>query len=254
MAAKKKTIDFSQEPPASLRDCPFFGYKLDDEQQAFADAIYSKENDIVFCNSPAGTGKNLVAVGTAYIMVQFGMYDEIVYIVSPYAERKQGYLPGDIQTKSAMYYEPLNQALVACGINPNTSINVDGTTGDKTGGFITCATDTFLRGTNLNHCIVIIDECQNYTVDQLKKTLTRIGSDTKVIVIGHTLQCDIDPSKSGFAEYIEHFRGQERCAVCELHTNHRGWISQWADEYVPAKPYAIPYGIYGHGAPPVLPA
>lgn len=240
MAAKKKKIDFSQDPPETLDDSPFFGYTLDDEQQAFANAIYSKDYDIIFCNSPAGTGKNLVAVGTAYIMVQFGMFDEIVYIVSPYAERKQGYLPGDIQMKSAMYYEPLNQALVACGINPNKAINQDGTTGDKTGGFITCATDTFLRGTNLNNCIVILDECQNYTEEQLKKTLTRVGSNVKVIVIGHSLQCDIDPLRSGFEGYIEHFRGKERCAICNLSTNHRGWISQWADEFTHQHAYAVP--------------
>lgn len=233
MAGKKKRIDFSQDPPPTLRDCPFYGYKLDPEQQAFAEAIYSKDYDIVFCNAPAGTGKNLIAVGTANILVQFGIYDEIVYIVSPYAERVQGYLPGDIQTKSAMYYEPLYQALVSCGINPNTAINIDGTTGDKTGGYISCVTDTFLRGTNLNNCIVLLDECQNYTVPQLKKTLTRVGSNTKVIVIGHTLQCDIDPSKSGFAAYIEHFRNRDRCAVCTLSVNHRGWISQWADAYAP---------------------
>lgn len=231
MAGRKKKIDFTQEPPETLADCPFYGYTLDPDQQAFAEAIYSKDYDIVFCNSPAGTGKNLVAVGTACIMQGFGMFDEIVYIVSPYAERKQGYLPGDIQAKSAMYYEPLYQAVVACNLNPNTTINMDGITGDKTGGFITCTTDTFLRGTTLNNCIVILDEAENYTIPQLKKTLTRIGDNTKVIVIGHTLQCDIDQWQSGFAPYIEHFRGKERCAICELNTNHRGWISQWADEF-----------------------
>lgn len=230
MATRRKKIDFTQDPPPTLADCPFYGYKLDEDQLAFAEAIYSKDYDIVFCNSPAGTGKNLVAVGTANIMVGFGMFDEIVYIVSPYAERRQGYLPGDIQTKSAMYYEPLYQALVACGINPNTSINMDGVTGDKTGGFITCVTDTFLRGTNLNDCIVILDEAQNYTVPQLKKTLTRIGSNTKVIVIGHDLQCDLDnPNQSGFVRYIHHFADRERAAICHLTTNHRGWISQHAD-------------------------
>ena len=76
-----------------MADCPFYGYQLDKEQLEFAEAIYSNDIDIVFCNSPAGTGKDLVAVGTANIMVQFGLYDEIIYVVSPYGERKQGYLP-----------------------------------------------------------------------------------------------------------------------------------------------------------------
>lgn len=228
--AKKRKIDFSQEPPSSISEYQFYGYTLDDDQMAFADAIYSDDNDIIFCNAPAGTGKNLIAIGTANILVQFGKFDEIVYIVSPYGERKQGYLPGDIQTKSSVYYDPLYQAVVSCGINPHTSVNLDGI--DKCGGYITCITDTYLRGVNLNNRkVVILDECQNYSVSQLKKTLTRIGSDAKTIVIGHDKQCDLeDPSTSGFTRYIEHFRGKPRCAVCELHTNHRGWVSQWADE------------------------
>ena len=98
-------------------------------------------------------------------------------------------------------------------------------------GFITCITDTFLRGTNLDDAVIIIDEAQNYTVAQLKKTLTRIGKKVKVIVIGHELQCDLEhPKDSGFMKYIEHFSGEERAAICELTINHRGWISKCADE------------------------
>jgi len=228
--AKKRKLDFSKEPPASLADYSFYGYALDDDQKAFAEAIYSDENDIIFCNAPAGTGKNLVAFGTANILCGFGKFDEIVYIVSPYGERKQGYLPGDIQAKSSVYYDPLYQAAVSCGVNPNVSISQDGL--DGCGGYITCITDTYLRGVNLkNRKIVIIDEAQNFAVPQLKKTLTRIGTDVKTIVIGHDKQCDLDePATSGFTKYIEHFRGKPRCVVCELHTNHRGWVSQWADE------------------------
>lgn len=232
MASKRKKIDFTQEPPQKMADCPFYGYQLDKEQLEFAEAIYSNDIDIVFCNSPAGTGKDLVAVGTANIMVQFGLYDEIIYVVSPYGERKQGYLPGDIQSKSSVYFDPLYQALVACGVNPNTAVNQDGLTGDKTGGYITCMTDTYIRGvTFTGKKILVVDESQNLSFDQLKKTLTRVGPECKVICIGHVGQIDLEnPSKSGFARYIEHFKDHERCAVCELKTNHRGWISQHADE------------------------
>ena len=98
-------------------------------------------------------------------------------------------------------------------------------------GYITCITDTFLRGSNLDNAVVILDEAQNYTVPQLKKTLTRVGKKAKVIVIGHDLQCDLEkPEQSGFIKYIEHFKEKERAAVCTLTINHRSWISQWADE------------------------
>ena len=231
MATKKRRVDFTQDPPEHISELPFYGYVLDEDQLRFAECIYSKNYDIVFCNAPAGTGKDLVAVGTANLMIQFGMYDELVYIVSPYGERKQGYLPGDLQSKSVIYYEPLYQTVVSLGINPNTAINLDGLAGDKNGGYITCVTDTYLRGTNMcDGKIVILDECQNFSFDQLKKTLTRIGKDTKVICIGHDGQIDIDhPEKSGFVRYIEWFKDCERAAVCDLKNNHRGWISQHAD-------------------------
>ena len=92
-------------------------------------------------------------------------------------------------------------------------------------------THTFLRGTNLKRKVIILDEAQNYTVADLKKTLTRCSDDCKVIVVGHDKQCDLkNKSTSGFIKYIEHFRNHERCEICELTINHRGWLSQFADE------------------------
>lgn len=218
--------------PTTLENNPFYGIKLDDEQRVFRDAIWNPNIDIVFVNAKAGVGKTTVATGVANLLVQYGLYDSIVYIMSPYGERKQGWLPGTLTEKSSVYFEAFYQALVECGVNPNTAINDETLVNQKNGtGYITCITDTFLRGTNLNNAVIIIDEAQNYTTEQLKKTLTRIGDHSKVIVMGHDLQCDLDnPSTSGFGAYIEHFKGKDRCAVCELHINHRGWISQWADE------------------------
>lgn len=233
MAPKKRTIpDFSQEAPETLDDSPFYGLVLDKEQLDFANAIWSKDCDIVFVNSVAGTGKTTIATGVANMLVQYGKYDGIVYIMSPYGERKQGYIPGTITEKSSVYFEAFYQALEICGVNPNTAINDETMVNQKNGtGYITCITDTFLRGSNLNNAVIIIDEAQNYTTSQLQKTLTRVGSNAKVIVIGHTLQCDLDdPSQSGFQRYITHFKGQERARVCSLSVNHRGWISNWADQ------------------------
>ena len=152
--------------------------------------------------------------------------------MSPYGERKQGWLPGSITEKSSVYFEAFYQALINCNIQPSTSINDESMVNQKNGsGYITCITDTFLRGSTFDGSVIIIDEAQNYTVAQLKKTLTRVGQNSKVIVIGHDLQCDLDnPEASGFMKYLEHFRGCERAAVCSLSHNHRGWISQHADE------------------------
>ena len=238
MGAKRKATVFlpddkvTKDAPMTLTGHPFYGMTLDDEQLVFANAIWSDKNDIVFVNAKAGTGKTTVAAGVANLLVQYGKYNNIVYIMSPYGERKQGWLPGSITEKSSVYFEAFYQALVNCNVNTETAIDNDSLANQKGGtAYITCITDTFLRGSTLDNAVVILDEAQNYTVPQLKKTLTRIGQHTKVIVIGHDRQCDLDnPSQSGFVRYIDHFKGQTRAAFCTLTTNHRGWISQHADE------------------------
>lgn len=232
MAAKRKVFDVDGDVPKSLQDEPFYGLRLDAEQMAFAEAILSPDIDIVFCNSKAGSGKTTIATGAANMLVQHGQYNEIIYIMSPYGERKQGWLPGTITEKSSVYFEAFYQALINCNINPATAINTESMVNQKNGtSYITCITDTFLRGSTLDNAVIIIDEAQNYTTEQLKKTLTRVGGRAKVVVIGHDKQCDLDtPGKSGFTQYIQHFAGQPRAAICNLTNNYRSWVSKHADD------------------------
>lgn len=210
----------------------FYNLDLDTEQETFVTATMDDANTIVFCNAKAGTGKTTLAMGIANILVQkkHTNYDGIVYIVSPYGEQKQGYLPGSITEKSEVYYEPAYQAMLECNMNPNVVVCSESMSSKKKGeSYVKLLTHTYLRGTNLSNKVVIIDEAQNYTLSELKKVLTRIHDDCKVIVIGHTGQIDIN-SDSGFSQYIEHFKYTDKCAVCELTTNHRGWLSTHADE------------------------
>lgn len=209
----------------------FYDMILDDEQATFVAAIKDPSKTIIFCDAPAGTGKTTLAMGAANILVhdQRNELDGIVYIVSPYGEQKQGYLPGSITEKSEVYYEPAYQAMIEIGMNPDADVCGESMTKKKKGdAFVKLLTHTYLRGTNLEKKVVILDESQNYTVAELKKVLTRCHDSCKVIVIGHTGQIDIRGG-SGFAKYLEHFQDQERCAVCKLTTNHRGWLSTFAD-------------------------
>ena len=215
----------------SLPKNAFYGMILDEEQVAFVEAIKDLNKTIVFCDAPAGTGKTTLAMGAANILVQDkrNELEGIVYIVSPYGEQKQGYLPGSITEKSEVYYEPAYQAMIEVGMNPNATVYSESMVSRKKGeAFVKMLTHTYLRGTNLQNKVVILDEAQNYTVAELKKVLTRIHDTCKVIVIGHTGQIDIRGG-SGFQKYLEHFEGQEKCAVCKLTTNHRGWLSTYAD-------------------------
>lgn len=209
----------------------FYGLRLDEQQARFVSAILNPEKTIVFCDAVAGTGKTTLAMGTAQMLVKDNRneLDGIVYIVSPYGEQKQGYLPGSVTEKSEVYFEPAYQAILTCNMNPFSDVCTESMTSKKKGsGFIKLLTHTYLRGVNLENKVVILDEAQNFTTAELKKVLTRIHDTCKVIVVGHTGQVDIS-GRSGFDRYIQHFSTADRCEVCSLTINHRGWLSSYAD-------------------------
>lgn len=216
------------------KDCMFFGFadKLTEEQKAFVDAMYSDKYDIVFCNSPAGTGKTTLAVATAKMLVSENRHKGLVFTFSPVEERKMGFRPGTQAEKEFEYTVPLRQALIEINEDPDRVIVNDFNMDNSKKGiaWVETMTDTFARGMNLRNCVVIIDESQNWTSSQLKKLLTRCHDSAKVIVLGHTGQCDLsDKSQSGFQQYIEHFKDEERAYVCNLTQNFRGWMAQHAD-------------------------
>ena len=235
--AKKKTNfndDNYQFNPNDDLDI-FYNLKLDDEQKAFVRAIMNPDNIAVFCNAVAGTGKTTLAMGCANLLYKDkrNNYDAILYVVSPYGEKRQGFIPGTMTEKSAVYFEPAYQAMIDCNMNPFNDI-MEGSLvdkPDKDDGFVKMLTHTFMRGTNLKKCVVIIDEAQNYTASELKKVFTRCHDEDKIIVIGHDGQIDIS-ERSGFTKYIQHYDGEEYTENCKLSTNHRGRFSTHADKLV----------------------
>lgn len=228
----KKSVPFyeNNDPPKTLDDHTFFGLKLDPEQKVFRDAIWNPDKLIVFCDSKAGTGKSLVAVATAMLMVQYGLYDGLTYIMAcDTGTRSIGYLPGTVDNKIEPYKGPMYDALLKIGINPEMVVDSPDT--QKMGSnIVEFVSPTYLRGRNYERRVIILEEAQNYTFDDLKKTLTRCHDDCCVIVIGHHAQDDRVRKDNSFSRYIDHFKDQEFCEVCTLTTNHRGKISTWADE------------------------
>ena len=230
-----------KDAPQFIADHPFYGFHLDPDQLDFVESIWNPDTKIIFCNSKAGTGKTQMAYAVANLLCEYGFYDGIVYVVSPYGEAKQGFLPGDITEKSEVYFEPLYQAIWKCNQIPSEVIYSESMMAacDKQRpiGHVKCLTHTYLRGTNFENKVVILDESQNFSFMDLKKTLTRISDDCKVIVIGHSLQKDTLDLSNGFECYFEYYKkmkdaGETRVAVCNLTKNYRGWISQTADDLV----------------------
>lgn len=222
--------------PETLENHLFFGMKLDDEQKDFRDAIWDDTKDIVFVDAAAGTGKTTIAVATSVLLRHYHKFDEIVYVMHAVGD-KQGFLPGTISEKSSVWFEPLYQALVKINEWPDQVVKTNMTATDKEGkAYVTAITDSYLRGSNIGgdkRTILIIDEAQNFNTFDLRKVLTRACENTKVIVIGHHLQCDITGNgRSGFVPCMEHFKSKNnpRFAFCQLTTCHRSLVAQVADE------------------------
>ena len=233
MAKKKQRVNEYGEPPKTLRGEPFYGLELDEDQLNFADAILNPDNLIIFANACAGSGKTTIAVGVADMLVKYGLYDGIVYVVAPVQEEKSGFLPGDPDQKTQIYATPLYTALVKLDINPFSAVNQASMANQKNGeGYIDCVSHLWMRGDTLENKIMIVDESQNFYKDELKKVLTRVSDNTKTIVIGHTGQCDLyhHPENSGFAPYIEHFVEEPYSQICNLTKNYRGKVSTHADK------------------------
>jgi len=233
LLAQRRKIDYSNIPE-TLEGHPFYGMNLNEEQKIFRDAIWNKEKNIVFCNAKAGTGKTTISVMTADLLVKYGRYDGIVYITSPVQEKRIGFLPGTCAEKGEPYNEPFYQAAEKANININSCLNDDINNLKNGTGYIDLITHIFTRGINFENKAIIIDEAQNYYFDELKKVLTRMHDSCKVIVIGNSGQIDLyhNQENSGFIKYLRWFSKENRCAVCELTKNYRGWISNHADNLI----------------------
>ena len=84
MSNKKQ--DFNNEkpnPPQKISDSMFFGIKLDEDQMAFAEGVWSRDKKIYLVNSVAGTGKTLISVALGVLMLKYRFYQKVVYLTFP---------------------------------------------------------------------------------------------------------------------------------------------------------------------------
>jgi len=154
-----------------------------------------KNNDLVFCIGPAGTGKTYLAIAMAVNALKKGLVRRII-LTRPAVEAGEnlGFLPGDMVEKVLPYLRPLYDALYDM-MEPEKVEQY------SEQGIIEVAPLAFMRGRTLNEAFVILDEAQNARPDQMKMFLTRMGFDSKVVVIGDVTQSDLPaPEYNGLAE------------------------------------------------------
>ena len=208
----------------------FYGFVLNEYQQKFVDAIMSEEYNFILADATAGSGKTLLAVACANLLInRDNRYKSAEFIFPVIEEGTLGYRPGDTKSKESDYLEPLYQALTKCNIIPGQAISSD--ISEKNGtAWLEAHSATFCRGVNYEKQVVIIDEAQNMSVPILKRVISRCYDNTKVIVIGCQAQTDIPINRSGFKQLIDHMEGFEGYIKCELPISYRGKLAMHIDK------------------------
>jgi len=172
-----------------------------------------RENEICFCVGPAGTGKTYLAIAHALQMLLSKKTRKLV-LTRPVVEAGEnlGFLPGDLAHKIEPYLKPLYDAM-------ESLIPYDVISRMEETRSIEIAPLAYMRGRSLNDCIVILDEGQNTTKEQMKMFLTRIGNGTRAIITGDTTQIDLPrKSDSGMLHALEILRNIEDLNFTFLHT------------------------------------
>lgn len=177
---RTKVNNFSSIRPVNARNA---------RQIAYLEAI--DNNTITFGIGPAGTGKTFLAVYQAliYLWAKKETGCRRIVITRPVIEagEKLGYLPGDIAQKMDPFIRPIYDSL-------HDIIGFDETKKIIDKGVIEIAPLAFMRGRTFNDAIIILDEAQNCSYEQLKMAVTRIGKNSKCIVNGDPMQADLQDS------------------------------------------------------------
>lgn len=226
--------------------------KLSFEQQDMVNKLYKHKRVLV--DAIAGSGKTTIITQAMKALKDKGHISTIYYVVFPVQEDSLGYLPGGVGEKIAEYALPFIQALTKAGVNPH-ELDVETVCDPLVMGDYKVVPHTFFRGRTYEGVGGIIDEIQNGTVEEIKKTLTRFEDDCYMAMIGHNGQIDIKPEDSGFSLLINHFKRGKETGVytgvefAHLTHNYRGPFSSFVDqmgktwkpkEEVPGTPAGLP--------------
>tara|TARA_B100000959_G_C14963835_1_gene616899 strand:+ start:697 stop:1332 length:636 start_codon:yes stop_codon:yes gene_type:complete len=172
-----------------------------------------KENQLVVCSGPAGTGKTHIATSMAIMGLVRGEYEKVI-ITRPLVQAGEdtGYLPGTIREKTAPYLRPIFDELL-CYVSNSDIITM------MNAGQIEICPLAYMRGRNFHHCFIVADECQNASEKQLMMLLTRIGKGSKMVLTGDNTQSDLAyRNQGGLNTCINGLENVEGVGIVKLNT------------------------------------
>jgi predicted ribonuclease YlaK len=179
---RKKPIDADQ-----MRDIS----PLTPAQEKVFEEYGNQKN--LFLYGAAGTGKTMVSLYLALkdVLNERTPYDKVYMVRSLVSTREIGFLPGDHEDKSSLYQIPYKNMVKYMFEMPDEA-SFEMLYGNlKNQGTISFWSTSFIRGTTLDNCVIIVDESQNLNFHELDSIITRVGQDTKIIFCGDVNQTDL---------------------------------------------------------------
>lgn len=159
-----------------------------------------KEKQIIFCQGSAGTGKSYIAGETALDLLKAGCYRRII-ICCPNVESSSmplGLLPGTVDEKMQPYMDAIEFTLIKILDDSGNFNSKEIVTNLLKNDMIIEEAASFLRGKTFDDSIIIVDESENFSKQEMLLILTRIGRNSKMVFLGDNQQVDRrDIKKSG---------------------------------------------------------
>ena len=222
MSSKPHTDDVYR--PKRIPKNPIkFKIQLNDEQkQAKAEIL---ENTITLLAGQAGSGKTLLACNVALDGLFRRMYDKVIITRPTVSKEEIGFLPGDLREKMDPWVQPIYQNMFLLYDKSKVERHIEKSE-------IEIVPVSFMRGRTFVNSIVIVDEAQNVTHDQMEMIVTRLGKDSKMIVCGDTHQVDLKKKEdSGFKFLYNGAKKIKEMQSITLVTNNRADVVQDLIDY-----------------------
>jgi len=176
---------------------------LTDNQEKLYAAYDEGKN--IFAYGAAGTGKTFISLYKALcdVLDENTSYEKLYIVRSLVSTREIGFLPGDHDDKAALYQIPYKN-MVKYMFEMATDADFEMLYGNlKTQETISFWSTSFIRGTTMDNCIVLVDEMQNLNFHELDSIITRVGDNCKIIFCGDATQTDLTKSyeKDGIIDF-----------------------------------------------------